>query len=79
MTTAKQSACETLMLQAFRLARRGYGTTSLNPNGISSISPGLRGTRYPESTVPKIFSNPNGVVSPFRAQRFNLFRVDDIL
>ena len=36
--------------------------TILNPNGIPSSSPGLRGTSYPGSTVKKI-SNPNGVVS----------------
>src|SRR6266581_3805619 len=33
-----------------------------NPNGISSQSPGLRGTSYPRSIVGEV-SNPNGVVS----------------
>ena len=36
--------------------------TILNPNGIPSSSPGLRGTSYPGSTVTRV-SNPNGVVS----------------
>ena len=34
----------------------------VNPNGIPSFSPGLRGTIYPGSWR-KIFSNPNGVAS----------------
>ena len=35
----------------------------MNPNGIPSQSPGLRGTSYPGSRVPRLFPNPNGVAS----------------
>jgi hypothetical protein len=49
----------------------------MNPNGIPSISPGLRGTRYPGLADPKKF-NPNGVASPFARKLFNPFRVDVI-
>jgi hypothetical protein len=50
-----------------------------NPNGIPSLSPGLRAGRYPGSTS-QSRPNPERVASiPCRsfAQRFNLFRVDD--
>jgi hypothetical protein len=35
-----------------------------NPNGIASLSPGLRGTRYPGFTAQNIFPNPERVASP---------------
>src|SRR2546425_9458911 len=44
---------------------RKYQTTQVgipNPNGIPSLSPGLRGTSYPGLIGTGIF-NPNGVVS----------------
>jgi len=44
--------------------RSGINGALVNPNGIPSLSPGLRGTRYPGSTVKNIF-NPNGVASMF--------------
>jgi hypothetical protein len=34
----------------------------MNPNGIASQSPGLRGTSYPGFTVRRVF-NPNGIAS----------------
>ena len=51
----------------------------LNPNGIPSLSPGLRAGRYPGSTS-QTRPNPESVASHPRralAQRFNPFRVDD--
>ena len=50
-----------------------------NPNGIPSLSPGLRAGRYPGSTS-QTRPNPERVASHPRralAQRFNPFRVDD--
>jgi hypothetical protein len=51
----------------------------LNPNGIPSLTPGLRAGRYPGSTS-QTRPNPERVASHPRralAQRFNPFRVDD--
>jgi hypothetical protein len=55
------------MRLALRFARRGCGATSPNPNGIPSISPGLRGTRYPGSIVPNIFLPQRGCIAVLRA------------
>ena len=64
-------------------AGRGFVVRDLpdNPKGIESSSPALTvragqaRSGYAGSTPKNIF-NPNGVASPFRARRYNPFRVD---
>jgi len=48
-----------------------------NPNGIASISPGLRGTSYPGWTVIP-GTTPTGLRHVGRAGRHNPFRVDEV-
>jgi len=48
----------------------------VNPEGILSQSPGLRGTRYPGKTVAHD-NNPEGVVALALAESRNPFRVED--
>ena len=54
--------------------RSGINGALVNPNGIPSLSPGLRGTRYPGSTVKNIF-NPKGVGSMFPKSDATLSRL----
>jgi hypothetical protein len=55
-----------------------FDLAALNPNGIPSLSPGLRAERYPGSTS-QTRHNPERVASNPRrsiAKRFNPFRVE---
>ena len=57
--------------------------TSANPNGIASISPGLRAARYPGSRIAnsanpeRVASKPHSKRGTIRAIGYNPFRVDD--
>jgi hypothetical protein len=46
----------------------------VNPNGIPSFSPGLRGTSYPGFTFPKSIFNPEGVASAFHHEWIQPFQ-----
>jgi hypothetical protein len=65
--------------------RRDFGRMSApttfapfaNPNGIDSISPGLRGTSYPGWTKTRI-TTPTGLDQTNGAPGCNPFRIDDV-